>query len=74
MYNMKTAEEFIEETYSSVPYELDQIIELMKEFAKLHVQEALEQAAENAKIGYLDGYGYINKKSILTAYPLDNIK
>lgn len=52
------------------------------EFAKLHVQAALKEAGEKAKI---NGYWYngefiqnkpinVNKDSILNAYPLDQIK
>lgn len=49
------------------------------EFAKLHVQEALRQASEKAKIvdtGVTDSYfdAAIDKESILNAYNLDNIK
>lgn len=78
-----TAEEFIEETYSFIPFELDQITELMQEFAKLHVQKALKRAsvlAELKDIGIDDETGVgesnivVDKQSILNAYPLDNIK
>jgi len=49
------------------------------EFAKLHVQEALKVASENAALDYwkgdceLCGSNTIDKDSILTAYPLDKI-
>lgn len=53
----------------------------MIEFAKLHVQKALKQAALNAKITYEyegnTGSEYcdtvVDQKSILNAYPLENI-
>lgn len=45
------------------------------EFAKMHVEEALKQASEKATTdGYGDGYAGIDEESILTAYPLENIK
>ena len=54
----------------------------MIEFAKLKVTEALEAASENAETDFLlsnpydptSGYEVVNKQSILTAYPLENIK
>lgn len=47
----------------------------MIEFAKMHVEEALKQASEKATTdGYGDGYAGIDEESILTAYPLENIK
>lgn len=48
--------------------------EMMIEFAKLHVEEALKQASEKAlikRIMYKDDT--INKDSILNAYSLDGI-
>lgn len=53
--------------------------DLMIEFAKTHVTEALKQASDKASIktekekGYHD-YDIIDKESILTAYPLELIK
>lgn len=51
----------------------------MIEFAKLHVTAALEKASREAElIKYTDDWGdpavYLNKASILNAYPLDLIK
>jgi len=74
-----TAEKFIEEKYSDVPGELNDITDLMIEFAKFHVTEALKKAAEKAEINCdCDGdewcKGKINKNSILKSYDLDNIK
>ena len=49
--------------------------EMMIEFAKMHVEEALKQASEKATTdGYGDGYAGIDEESILDAYPLENIK
>mgnify|MGYP003416922325 FL=1 len=58
------------------------IKDIMIEFAKLHVQEALRQASEKAETDYeLDNpydansaYYIVNKDSILNAYSLDTIK
>lgn len=61
---------------------------LMIEFAKLHVEAALKEASEEVchdiQIDWCDPYDYsaghngikgdIDKKSILNAYPLENIK
>jgi hypothetical protein len=53
------------------------------EFAKLHVEAALEAVVENAYLKDYEEYQYgggyitkqeIDKESILNAYPLDNIK
>ena len=51
----------------------------MIEFAKMHVTEALKSAAEKATANlepdYLGGeWTMVDKDSILTAYPLTNIK
>jgi len=69
---MITAEEFIEEKYADVPYELKDITDLMIEFAKLHVTEALKEASEKA-VG-LHCTDFVDKDSIINSYPLDNIK
>ena len=48
----------------------------MIEFAKLHVQAAIKAASENADMKiekYTDDW-YIDRSSILSAYPLTNIK
>lgn len=50
-------------------------IHRMIEFAKLHVEAALKEASKNGSIIPTARNGhYINKNSILNAYPLDNIK
>lgn len=59
-------------------------LDLMREFAKLHVKAALEAAAENGEVEYFEEYSpygdgnytcvhSVNKQSILTAYPETNI-
>lgn len=68
-----TAEEFIEQTYSFIPFELDQITELMQEFAKLHVEAALKEAAETNYPSIKSNFELVNSK-ILNSYPLTNIK
>lgn len=62
------------------------LYEIMVEFAKLHVQAALQAVSDNAKVEIIDWkkegfslpglqpiYG-VNSESVLTAYPLENIK
>lgn len=44
------------------------------EFAKLHVEEALQKAYENADLEYYGDEVCYNKDSILNSYPLTNIK
>jgi hypothetical protein len=64
---------------SSKPYTEE---EIMIEFAKLHVESALKEASEKAKITYEysgnTGSEYcdefVDKDSILNSYPLDKIK
>ena len=77
---MKTAAEFFDEG------NLNNVTDMLIEFAKMHVQEALKQASEKADVDftYLGhdlkeiGAEYIEvytvKDSILNAYPLDLIK
>ena len=81
-WRLPTAEEFaLKDGFQKV---IDHVtIKRMQEFAKLHVQEALKVASENAKTKteeyYLPRQGeyvytkVIDKYSILTAYPLDKI-
>jgi hypothetical protein len=48
---------------------------MMIEFAKLHVEATLKAVGENAEIDYTDyDKPFIEKESILNAYPLENIK
>ena len=71
-----TAEELNEQFFGD-EYRTD-TNDLLIEFARLHVKAALEAAAEKAETerGYLNNLPviYVTKKSILNAYPLDNIK
>lgn len=58
-------------------YSLYDIENAMIEFAKLHVEAALEAAAFNAEtryIPYTDNDYEVDKRSIRNAYPLTNIK
>ena len=47
---------------------------MMIEFAKMHVQAALKAALEEVPYGGSDEVRYEDVVSILTCYPLDNIK
>lgn len=52
-----------------------QSVNIMIEFAKLHVQAALEAANENLEYTDEDSStSYVVESSILNAYPLENIK
>lgn len=78
---MKTAKEVYNESTMNLislgtPYS---VTSLMVKFAKMHVEAALEAAAENGKLKQVLGQGYYNKvvidkDSILQAYDLDQIK
>ena len=86
---MKTAEEFLIEKEYPLYNEFGglgmyYVKEAMIEFAKMHVQEALKQASENATVTPIDHeeisegsfrpiWG-VDDESILNAYPLENIK
>ena len=58
------------------------LVSAMKEFAKLHVEQALKEASEKVTINYEYSGNtgseycteYVNKDSILNSYSLDNIK
>ena len=84
---MKTAEDFLVKKNYPLSYEFGglgmyYVREAMIEFAKMHVQEALKQASEEAEVEHElsnpydpnSGYEIVNKDSILNAYPLENIK
>ena len=53
-------------------------LDIMIDFAKLHVGAALEQVRYNVEINDFDEHGQyspcVDEPSILNAYPLDNIK
>lgn len=51
------------------------VCEFAKEFAKLHVEAALESASQNAESYIIGGLtSKVDKESVLNAYPLTNIK
>ena len=75
---MKTAAEFFDEG------NFNNVTDMLIEFAKIHVQEALKQASENATVTPIDHeeisegsfrpiWG-VDDESILNAYPLENIE
>lgn len=68
--NTPTAEEFLKSIFPDTKYS-DQDYEVLREFAKLHVEAALKEASSQA---YWDGADGVNIKSILNSYPLTNIK
>ena len=75
MEKIPTAEEFNNDI-RYVTYSLD---EKLITFAKLHVEAALKEASEKAKmidvgIDYSIILWEVNKDSIINSYPLDNIK
>lgn len=82
MSKIPTAEEFFisklnpNATGGLYKIETDYAIKLGIEFAKLHVEAALKAAAENAIAipSEEDIEEYVDKNSILNAYPLENIK
>ena len=84
-----TAEEFLEmNPFASYWYDekskttvcrSDEVEKIMKEYAKLHIEAALKAASEKAKAkedpnDYGTGEIWVDKKSILSAYPLTLIK
>ncbi|HNT70583.1 MAG TPA: hypothetical protein PKI83_02880 [Bacteroidales bacterium] len=84
MDKIPTAKQYLKDFGLSEVICEDDIIE----FAKFHVQAALEAASEKAKLNVPNRFGrcttstfitdegevYIDSKSILNAYPLTNIK
>ena len=78
MNKMKTAEEFKNDWLNGFELDINQINDLMIEFAKYHVEKSLEQASNLAtKFLYIsidsEDEDYY-KKEILNAYNLENIK
>jgi len=74
-----TAKEFVlneNDGYLAGDYSPNEVYHLMIEFAKLHVQAALQEASEKASV-YADEGGYsefVDENSILNSYPESNIK
>jgi len=52
----------------------EEVKDAMIEFAKYHVAEALKLASENYLHIFEGELIFLNKESILNAYPLENIK
>lgn len=67
-----TAEEFYNNFKPDMIFNHLKVKEMMIEFAKLHVKQALETAAEEAELEMYETW--IDKQSILNAYLEDNIK
>ena len=73
---MKTATEFFDEG------NFNNVTDMLIEFAKMHVQEALRLASVEAEVEHKlsnpydpnSEYQIVNKDSILNAYSLGNIK
>ena len=87
MKQLPTIEEFYIEKWGVCPmiekeialHSYYEMLSFAKEYAKLHVQAALENAAEKAKayttISTYEGrQTKVRKESILNAYPLGNVK
>lgn len=82
MSKIPTAEEFSKGVTHHL--EIPKFAEVLKTFAKLHVQAALEAAYQNTIIEEKEIYDplngdswnqyIVNKDSVLNAYSLDNIK
>lgn len=76
---IQTANEFLKDNLSNPRKGWSERKRLI-EFAKLHVKAALEAAAENVELDYWEGScrecgsNKVNEKSILNAYPDDNIQ
>ena len=77
---MITAEDFLLNKVRGINYKQPnpkQFEEWLIHFAKLHVEQALKEASENADTIYRgDSFGdyIVDKNSILNCYPPENIK
>ena len=75
MDNIPTAEEFCKEFKPTGKTWQDNFHQTIIEFAKLHVQKALEEASEKVITNWPEIYTVkIDKNSILNSYPLDLIR
>lgn len=82
MSKIPTAEELIEKQEKGfLILSKDEWVKIMKKFTKLHVQAALKAAHTNAKIvkdtdpqPFGGPFIWVDEESILSAYPLTNIK
>ena len=70
MKKIPTAEEFYDKSKH------DSILDIMIDFAKLHVEQALKEASEKADTQtiHCTHIQIVDKNSILNSYPLENIK
>jgi hypothetical protein len=82
LMSIPTAVEFVLNHYDGYlagDYTPNEVYHIMIGFAKMHVEAALKAASENAiaKNNFSDygtGDTWVDEKSILNAYPLNNIK
>lgn len=79
MSKIPTAEELMQSKNGDDYTHWEEIHDMIISFAKFHVAAALEAAAEKAKAkenpaDYGTGEIWVDKGSILSAYPLENIK
>ena len=86
MKKLPTAKEFLESKNLPDALSRNTLYDAMIEFAKLHVEQALKEASDNAEADYTyEGFGgefydqpiyryFVKKDSILNSYPLENIK
>jgi hypothetical protein len=80
--NIPTAQEFIKSTELVVKFDNtngcileEELPNLLKNFAKLHVEAALKEASEQAyAFTSFDDKPLVSKLSILNSYPLTNIE
>jgi hypothetical protein len=77
--NIPTAEEFawdkIDFQTALAEMNYQEVYYLMQEFAKLHVEAALKSAYDNIEYTTVDSsVPYVVEESIITSYPLTNIK
>jgi len=68
MSKIQTARKFYDK------HESDDCVVMMIAFAKLHVKAALKEALNNVHVNGNIPQDWVNRDSILSAYPLDNIK
>jgi hypothetical protein len=73
MEKIPTAEEFLDLQHKNVPSIEFDIREVMIEFAKLHVEAALEEAANEYYPRTKENFELVADR-FLNAYPLTNIK
>lgn len=74
--SVPTRKEFLEQNNYPDSLSGGTLLCALREFAELHVTQALKEASENVDTEILcqHGYGIVDKESILNVYPLDLIK